>query len=184
VNLRPLHTLVLFALLLGAGGALADASDSPVREAQIKSAFLYNFTKFVEWPSGSVPGAGEPIVIGILGESALADEVRSVVADRKVNGHPIVVVSVQEPQQATAAHVLFVSAGRQPQFNAMRTTLADLPVLTVGESPSFAADGGGIGFVTEGDKLRFEINIAAAERARLKISAQLQKLATAVLRSR
>jgi hypothetical protein len=175
---------VLCALLLGAVGALADDSGGPVRESQIKSAFLYNFTKFVEWPAGSIAGPGEPIVIGILGESVLADEVRSVVADRKVNGRAIVVVSVQELAQARAAHVLFVSAVRQQQFVAMRESLAEQPVLTVGETPSFAAEGGGIGFVTEGDKLRFEINIAAAERSRLKISAQLQKLATAVLRPR
>jgi hypothetical protein len=61
----------------------------------------------------------------------------------------------------------------------MREELADSPVLTIGESPSFSVMGVN-GFVSDGEKLRFEINADRAERSRLKVSAQLQKLAITV----
>ena len=53
-------------------------------------------------------------------------------------------------------------------------------VLTVGEIDRFAQQGGIIGFLTEENKVRFEINAAVAEHARLKISSKLLALAKTV----
>jgi hypothetical protein len=56
-------------------------------------------------------------------------------------------------------------------------------MLTVGEAAGFAQEGGMIGFCLEEKKVRFEINVGAAEKARLKISAKLLALAKTVLGS-
>ena len=85
--------------------------------------------------------------------------------------------------EAKVTQLLFVGSAQEAQFAALEHALHSLPVLTVGESPGFATLGGAIDFVPQGDKIRFEINIDAAEHAGLKISAQLQKLATVVHRS-
>ena len=84
--------------------------------------------------------------------------------------------------EARATQLLFVTAAEESRYAAMRSELADSPVLTVGESPAFSVTGT-IGFVQEGEKLRFEINVDIAERSQLKISSQLQKLAIAIRRT-
>jgi hypothetical protein len=175
-----LAALCAFAL---PGGASADNRAAAAGEWQIKSAFIYNFTKFVEWPEAALGAPSQPVVIGVLGEPALAQELAAVVAGRNVNGRTIEVRPVRTVTEARATQLLFVSAAEEARYVAMRTELADSPVLTVGESPSFSVTGA-IGFVQDGEKLRFEINIDIAERSHLKISSQLQKLAIAVRRGR
>jgi hypothetical protein len=173
----------LLSLVLAAGAASADAQAPVISESQIKAAFLYNFTKFVEWPAEVFPNRNHPIAIGILGENPLVAELQMIVENRKVNGRTIVVINVLTPADIAATQLLFVSADEDARFADLKRVAQDNAVLTVGESPSFAAAGGAIFFVQQNGKLRFEINIAAAERARLKISAELQKLATAVSRT-
>jgi hypothetical protein len=174
---------LLVGLLLAGGVVLADPEPPVISESQIKAAFVYNFTKFVEWPADSFPTARDPIVIGVLGEGALTIELQTIVADRRVNGRTIVVTNVQTVEQVNAAQVLFVSAAEDARFAELHAAVRNSPVLTVGESPAFSAAGGAISFVQQGSKLRFEINMASAERSGLKISGQLQALAVAVKRA-
>jgi hypothetical protein len=79
-------------------------------------------------------------------------------------------------------HLLFVSASEDVRLGEIREALRGSNVLTVGESEAFAKFGGVITFVIEGGKVRFDINIAMAAQASVKISAQLQKLARSVRR--
>lgn len=162
-------------------GAGADVRAPAADEWQIKSAFIYNFTKFVEWPEAALGGPSQPIVIGVLGEKPLAQQLAAVVAGRNVNGRSIDVRHVRTASEARATQLLFVTAAEESRYAAMRSELADSPVLTVGETPSFSVTGA-IGFVQDGEKLRFEINVDIAERSHLKISSQLQKLAAAIRR--
>ena len=176
MRLPILAALCLLAMSRGAG---ADARTPAADEWQIKSAFIYNFTKFVEWPEAALGGPSQPI--GVLGEKPLAEQLAAVVAGRNVNGRSIEVRPVRTAAEARATQLLFVAAAEESRYAAMRAELADSPVLTVGETPSFSVTGT-IGFVQEGEKLRFEINVDIAERSHLKISSQLQKLAAAVRR--
>jgi hypothetical protein len=171
----------LIGLPVNAAGA--DVPAGPTREYEIKAAFLYNFTKFIEWPAHSFADAGAPIVIGVLGDSPCTEALERLVKDRKVNGRTIVVKRIASGEEAKATHVLFVGSAQEAQFAGLQPTIELLPILTVGESAGFPILGGAIEFVPQGDKVRFEINIDVAEHAGLKISAQLQKLATVVRRS-
>jgi hypothetical protein len=180
--LRAWLTTLLCALF--AFGQAASAEDEQlIKETEIKAAFIYNFTKFVEWPAASFPGKGEPIVIGILGETPLAAELGVIVEGRKVNGRPIVVTDVRTVDEVAPVQMLFVSATEDEQFRALAPAISTNALLTVGESPAFAAAEGAIVFVRVNGKLRFEINMTAAERAGLKVSGELQKLAAAVQRA-
>ncbi len=165
--------------LLGLGGATAGAAEVS-KEYQLKAAFLYNFTKFVEWPPVRFADQTSPIIVGVLGRNPFSDELAKIVKDRTVNGRAIIVKLVATPEEMSAVHLLFVPVGEE-----IRLPLADwqhAAVVAVGESEAFAALGGTITFVPAGDKVRFEVNIAAAGRGGVKISAQLQKLATVVRR--
>ena len=82
-------------------------------------------------------------------------------------------------EAAKEAHLLFVNINDESK---LRRALKEHGVLTVGQSESFSRNGGIITFTSIADKLRFDINITAAEQGGLKISAQLQKLAKTVRR--
>ena len=171
--------LALLGLLVALG--LARAAEAVAsKEYQIKAAFVYNFAKFVDWPASAFPKSDSPIVFAVLGSDAFALELEKALKDRKINGRDLVAKRISNLEGAAGAHVLFVSSSQDGHLAELQAILKGHSVLTVGESPAFAAAGGMINFVMEGDKVRFEINIDEVEAAGLKISAQLQKLAKAI----
>ncbi|HEY0944181.1 MAG TPA: YfiR family protein [Opitutaceae bacterium] len=168
---------MLAAVLLLTGMPVSPARADVARERQIKAAFVYNFTKYVEWPRGHFGDATEPVVLGVLGNDSFSDALTEAVSARTINGRKVVVRLLTDAKQAASADVLFVPDGEEPRFAAAVPALRGAGVLTVGESGQFAELGGVITFVVRDHKVRFEINTAEAERNGLKISAQLQKLA-------
>jgi hypothetical protein len=168
----------LLGLLLTVGPATSSSADSPVaKEYKVKAAFIYNFAKFVEWPPQKLANDSAPIVIGVLGANPFGDELENALKGRQINNRSVVVRQFDNLDAAKAANLLFVNLNDESK---LRKVLKEYGVLTVGQSESFARNGGMITFTFSDDKLRFEINIGAAEQAGLKISAQLQKLATTV----
>ncbi len=170
--------------LLALGGHTAFGADHAIsKEYQIKAAFLYNFSKFVQWPPGRFPDETSPIVIAVLGDSPFGDELANAVHGRLVNGRPIVVKiidSLESLEESGSAQVLFVGASEERRLGDSLYSLHRASILTVGETRRFAAMGGIITFILSEDKVRFEINQNAGERAGLKINAQLLKLALPV----
>jgi len=163
-------------------GALAGfAAPDPGREYQLKAAFLYNFTRFVEWPNAKLP-SGEPFVIGLWQTNPFGKQLEATIGNRTTHGRKIVVRTCSSLEEARRAHVLFIGAAASSDLKETVGALHASHVLTVGESRSFANASGIITFSLEGDKLRFEINLDSGEDAKLKLSAQLLKLATGVRR--
>lgn len=167
--------------LLCLGGLPTRGADADVsKEYQVKAAFLYNFTKFVEWPRERFADATSPIVIGVLGRNPFGDVLGKIVQGRTVNGRALQVRLIARADELAAVHLLFVPAGEEDRLPA--AAWQNAAVVAVGESADFAAHGGTIIFTREADKVCFAINLASAGRAGLKISAQLLKLATDVRR--
>lgn len=170
--------------LLCAGCPVAGGADALIsREYKIKAAFLYNFTKFVEWPAGRFQDEVSPIVIGVLGRNPFGGELAEIVRGRKINGRGITIVALESASKAGAAHAVFIAAGEEKRLGPDLEGLIRGGVLLVGESVEMAALGSTVTFTTTDDRVRFEINMVSAARGGLKISAELQKLATAVRRS-
>ncbi len=167
--------------LLAAGMERSSGAEAVIsKEYQVKAAFLYNFTKFVEWPEEKFTNASSPIVIGVLGRNPFGVELAEMIKDRKVNGHGIQFKQIDMVSEVKGLHVLFVSGGETNRFEGLEAALKEGSVLGVGESEAFLKRGGVIVFALEGDKVRFEIDMNSAASAKLKISAQLQKLARMV----
>ena len=176
VRLRRFSWLLLALLMVCAA---ADASARTVsKEYQIKAAFLYNFTKFVEWPAERFSGADDAIVIAVLGKNPFGDALENAVKGRLVNNRPIQVRFIESAAELPGAHIVFVAPGAENLLPDDATARHGL--LTVGESAGFAADGGIIRFVLADEKVRFEINQRSGEQAGLKLSGQLLKLATVI----
>ena len=151
-----------------------------LKEYHIKAAYLYNFTKFVEWPTARFPNETSPIVIGVFGRNPFGDELEKIAEGRTVNRRAILVKLIHTADEMRTVHLLFVPASEETRLPA--AAWQDDAILTVGESEGFAALGGTITFTREADKVRFTIDIMSTGSTGLKISAQLLKLATEVHR--
>ena len=161
---------------------LAAAEPVVAKEYQIKAAFLFHFTKFVEWPAEKFAETNSPIVIGVLGRNPFGTALAETVKDRKVNGRAIQVRQVNSVAEVKGLHVVFISGAEPNRFEVHEAVLKESAVLGVGESETFLTRGGTIRFALEEDRVCFEVDLNSAERAQLKLSAQLLKLARAVTR--
>lgn len=172
--------VVAAALPVGAGVAAAAAPPDGPTEYEVKAAFLYNFARFVEWPARAFPDAAAPVVIGIVGDDPFGDALDKAVSGRTVHNRPIVVKRLSESDDLKGCHVLFVAASDERRRLAVLSRVEAASVLTVGEVGGFSRAGGIIGFYLDQQKVRFEINVRAAERAGLSISSLLLSLARIV----
>lgn len=149
-----------------------------VNEYQVKAFFLYNFARYVEWPAQSFKSPQDPIVICILGSNPFGEALNQAVAGREVEGRAFVVRHVANLNPGGNCRILFVNAVERKRFRALAVSLRGSGVLTVGESQGFCDEGGVINFKLEEGKVRFEINVQAAEREHLRISSRLLSLAS------
>jgi uncharacterized protein DUF4154 len=160
----------------------ARAQGGPPTEYQVKAAFLYNIGKFVEWPQPAFPDSVAPFVIGILGKDPFGAEIDRAIAGKTLQGRPVRLQRFTDVRGIVRCHILFVSSSERERLPAVFQAIAGWPVLVVGESEEFLAAGGSVAFVVEERKVRFDIDLTAAEGAGLKISSRLLKLARNVER--
>lgn len=180
--------LPVLGLLWLAAGWLAAAETGPVageyKEYKVKAAFIYNFTKFTDWPPGAFSSPTASLVIGILGEDPFGDTMEDVVRGEVVRGRPLVIKRLRPDDDLRACHILFIARSETQRLPAVLSQLKGTPVLSVGETSGFAEQGGMINLLLADSILKIEINQAALEQAGLQISAKLLKLARLVKTSR
>ena len=126
--------------------------------------------------------AGADTLIGVVGDDAFGAVLERVLRGKVVRDRPLAVRHLARAADLEGCHVVFVGQDEGRQLPDVIQALDARPILTVGERDNFATQGGMIGFLTENQKLRFEVNLEAAEHANLRISSQLLKLATRVIR--
>lgn len=177
--IRLIIVSLLFAFTIPATMATygAGIEDGATIEYQLKAAFIYNFAKFVQWPVEASGGSIDPLTLCVSGEEPFRIMQQSL-AGKRVRGQLIAVRAVDSSAEAAGCHLLFVSAASGQLLRAL--TRVSGPVLTVGESGDFIRSGGMINLVRSDNRLRFEISRSVGERAGLKFSSQLLKLATPV----
>lgn len=150
-------------------------------EYPVKLGFLFNFTKFVEWPRNSFRDPGAPLVICIVGHDPFRQDLEAELQTRKVGGHPVEVRTQIPTGKLSVCHIVFVPVTEKSQSDAILRSLQGLRTLTIGENDGFAVLGGIINLTVEGNKVHFEINRLAADRAGLKISSKLLRIARLVI---
>ena len=176
-RLRRGALLLAAVLISGGGGARGnEAVPRGLSEYQIKAAYLYYFTTFVAWPPEAFSRSGEALVVGVLGADPFGPILDDTLRGKTVDNRRVVVKRFGNIRDACASHILFISASERDRLASILKALEGASVLTVGEIDHFASRGGQIAFRMEDKKVRFDINVTAVERARLKVSAQLMKL--------
>ena len=174
--------MALVVAWLAMGASCLHAQQSSPTENQIKSAYLYNFGKFVEWPAKGTTG-DEFFTFCVLGEDSFASTLETTIAGESIIGKKVLVRRVAKPQDALSCRVLFISSSEQSRLKETLAALDETSVLSVSDMPQFTRRGGMIQFVLEANRVRFEVNLTSAEHAGLTLSSQLLKVAIDVKRN-
>lgn len=171
--MRALLHIAIASLLLTiviSGGAEAQTTGEDV----VKSAFIYNFTRFIEWPDEDTSNA---FIIAILGESSLLNPLREIGRTKTLpDNRRIEVRHWRSLEEVDRCNILFISGSMGNRLDAILGVVEGKNWLTVSDTEGFAARGIAINFVLIRESVKFEINRKAIEKAGLRVSAQLLRL--------
>jgi hypothetical protein len=176
----------LWCLAIALFGIASAKAQPAASEYEVKAAFLYNFIKFVEWPPKAYFDRNAPLIIGVLGEnpfsspSEATNYLDQAVTGKIINERKIVVKYSDRLADLTHCQLLFVGKSERNRIKDILANVSGMTILTVGETDNFCQQGGVINFVMQSEKVRFEINVGAAEKAGLKISSKLLNVAKVV----
>ncbi|MGD0346683.1 MAG: YfiR family protein [Terracidiphilus sp.] len=142
----------------------------------VEAAYLYNFGKFIQWPSA--PGASfQPFSICILGQDNFGKQLDDIVAGESIQGRKIVAIRLPSAEAADQCQIVFLGSSEDTRLARDLDVLGKKPVLTVSSIPMFLERGGMIQFLIQNNRVRFAVNLPAARQAGLELSSQLLKVA-------
>ena len=149
------------------------AQDSgTTRELQVKAAYLYNFTRFVNWESksGTVP---QKIIIGFIGADDIADVLDSFLKSSGNDNQVEVRRLHPDPPGLENCHILFIQPSLSVHMDDILARIRGKAILTVGDTPEFIKKGGMISLLEEGGRIRVVLDLKKAELNHLKVSSKL-----------
>jgi hypothetical protein len=172
--------LVALGLTIASPWAQSQQSDI-VQEYRLKAAFLYNFSQFIEWPESAFATPETPFTICVVGDDPFGDTLLAL-QKRKYQARAIEIIHPQSIAEARNCRILYVDDPRKSAlWRDIVKNLGDTPVLTVTSSDDAMTSGVCIGFVPRDGKVRWTMNLNAARKAQLKISAKLIEIAVAIV---
>jgi hypothetical protein len=181
-RLQPIATLVaIFPWALLAVPCL-HAQQPKANEFQVKAAYLYNFGRFVEWPDQSGTDRSDSFEICVLGADPFGPALDATLAGETIGGKSVMAKRISKPEDVNSCRILFISSSEESHLKEVLAALDKTRVLTVSDIPRFSERGGMIGFVLEGNRVRFDVNLASAQDVGLTLSSELLKVATSVRR--
>lgn len=175
VRHRIQRLLLAFATL----AVVSSSVSAQVSVAELKAAFLFNFARFTEWPAEALP-PGSPIVLCVLGDADVAQSLGRAVQGKSINGHGVLARRIGDDAVLRVCHILYGAGLEGRRAQQVLDVVKDAPVLTISDTARFTAQGGTAHLFMEGERMRFAVNVEAAQRASLRISAQLLSLARIV----
>ncbi|HUI74723.1 MAG TPA: YfiR family protein [Candidatus Acidoferrum sp.] len=157
------------------------ADDSVSREYQIKANFLALAPKFVEWPKDALANGARTFQTCAYGAFPFGTALAELTRTTEVNGKRVELRWVRRESELRSCQIVFVSRSEEKHYGKILADLRDTSALTVGETADFVEAGGIVSLETHERGLEIEVNLEAAQRARLKISSQLLTLARRVI---
>jgi hypothetical protein len=151
----------------------AHGQEQKLDEYEVKAVFLYYLAKFIEWPDKSLDNS-PTLTVYILGDDPFGAHLDAI-KGKLIKGKSVVVKQIASPAALKNAGILFISSSEKEQLQDILKGISRLPILTVGDTQSFANRGVMVNFYIDNDKIRFEINLETARLAGLKISSNLLK---------
>ena len=175
-----MRTVIAIACAMALATHGVHAQPGRATEAQIKSAYLYSFGKFVEWPSRAPATAANTFPICVLGRDPFGTTLDDVLQNASVSGQTAVARRIAATDQVAGCRIVYVGPSEATRLDVVLAALAKEPILTVSDIPDFTDRGGMIRFVSDAKRVRFEINLPPAHAAGLVMRSDLLRVATAV----
>jgi hypothetical protein len=173
-------------LLLFATVALTTWNVLPAGEVaadKVKADYVYRIIDFVNWPQNSLTGARRPINICLMGEVEIQRWLYSL-QNREVKKHIIQIKRISYFSHHTDCQILFIGNYSPRRMKEILQNIANQAVLTMSDYPGFVEMGGMIDFAKRGNSIRLEINLDAATKAGINISAKLAEVAINIIGGR
>ncbi len=145
--------------------------------SRIKAVFMYNFARYIDWPSSYKDG---PFVIGVFGDSKVLSELKKMAKMKKINSRPLKVVQYERVGDVGKCHILYIPKKYSDEFNAINKKLKSQSTLVITESKGLLDKGAGVNFVVVNNRQKFELNKSLLKKKKLKVSNDLEALAVTV----
>lgn len=153
-------------------------SDS-VEEYTAKAALTFNFARYTDWPESAIAASPDALRVCVLGDDSLARSFQGI-SGRRIGERRIKVNVLHSRDKPGSCDLIFINSRDRNKIALLFSYIRNLPILTIGEIPDFADYGGIINLYRSDDKIRFEVNLAAARQANLVISSRLLRLARVI----
>ena len=174
-------SLLAFVSLFGAVAGQRTGAQTASEEYRVKAAFIFHFAQLVDWPPEKATGTDNSLVLCTLGQDPFQGLLEGTVAGKAIGNRVLRVRHLGQPEEMQACQIVFLGRAQSKRIPTLVAILHQAPVLTVGETAGFLDAGGMIDFLLEDNKVRFEVNLDAAESADLKIGSRLLVLAERVV---
>ena len=161
-------------LVIFLGVLFAQPGYSQISTYKIQSIFLYNFTKYVNWPQ-----PGNTIVIGVVGDSDLMAELNANLKGKKAGTKTFEIRQLNSTEEAAKCNLVYLPSVRSKELKELMNIVKGKGVLIVTEE-DLADQGAGISFLQVEEKLRFKINSKVLKEAGLQASSGLLGLAIVI----
>lgn len=150
---------------------------SEVEEYAAKAAFIYNFTKFVEWEENAL-NSSSTFNIGVLGDSPIISPLQDLSSNKKINNKKINIIKYNNVNDIKNCHILFIPEGTSSEIlrESSESSLVK-NTLIITEKKGDLENGSAINFLIVNNKIKFEINLNSLNKNNIKASSQLLKLA-------
>jgi len=168
-----------WAMLLASLCGIAWTAPPPT-EYQVKAAYLFNFGQFVEWPVAAWDSPQAPFAICIVGEDPFGSTIDEVVRGESIKGHQLVIRRFTASDAISGCNILFMGRSEASNVERILDSLRGHSILTVTDSAGTESRDAVIVLVTENNRVRMRINVAAARANNLVISSKLLRPAEVV----
>jgi len=170
-------SLILISVFILISGFRETHGPTVDTNSKFKAIFIYNFTKYIEWPKTYRNG---DFVIGVIGKSPLYQELVKMAMTKKVANQPLKIIRYNSIKDLHKCHILYISKGDSFEIGEVIKQIKSNSTLIITEKSGLADQGAGINFVVKNNRLKFELNKNNVEKHKLKISSNLEALAIIV----
>src|SRR3954452_19122998 len=164
------------ALLLAISPA-SSAAHADATEYGLKSVFLYQFCRFMEWPNSAFSSPNDPLIIGVEGDDPFGSSLQEAVQGETYHGRPIRIEHYRTPRDIKRCHLLFASRSAMSQMGEILSAVAGKNIVTVGETDGFLEKGGMIALTAERNRVRLRVNTSSLRAANVDVSSKLLRVA-------
>jgi hypothetical protein len=140
------------------------------QEGKFKALFLFNFTKYIEWPPAYRQG---DFVIGVYGNDNIVSHLETVASKMKVGSQSIIVRKYASVNEIGRCQILFLPQSKSTELNSIMNKLSSTNTLLVADKSGMVKQGSAISFFDDGGELKFEISKVNIEKAGLKVNSSL-----------